>query len=148
MSYTAAIRAHEGGGGGGSAQSQGAKDDPVTAARGLLGRLKARGLAPDGPLYNALLRVCAQGGQWRVAGDVLREMAWEAGIGPDEWTVRALTGAVASAGGGGGGGPKAKERGQTLAFLRRLQEEGKKRSLSPSRRTAVARVGGGSGGGR
>lgn len=155
MSYTAAIRAHEG------VEGEDDENDLVAAARGLLRRLKARGLVADAPVYNALLRVCAQRGQWRTVGDVLSEMAREAGLAPDEWTVRALTSAPAATGRVG-----AKERGQALAFLRRLQDEGEERarvarrkreregerekgggSWSPSRRTAVARVRG-SGSGR
>lgn len=144
MSYTAAIRAHEGpiGEGGGGAEKEGNGEVVVTAVRGLLRRLQARGLEPDVRVYNAVLRVCAQRAQWRAAGDVLREMAWEAGFAPDEWTVRALTASVPTPGG--------RERGQTLAFLRRLQDGakgGKERDAGRSRSMAVARVRGSSGGG-
>jgi len=107
ISYTNVIRALRRGGGNG--------EDVVKTVHQILQRAKARKLRPDNRLYNSALKVYVHEGHWRLAKELLKDMDQRQMI-PDEFTVRILT---RGRGKGGGGG---RERGQTLALLRDMQD--------------------------
>jgi pentatricopeptide repeat protein len=107
ISYTNVIRALRRGGGNG--------EDVVKTVHQILQRAKARKLRPDNRLYNSALKVYVHEGHWRLAKELLKDMDQRQMV-PDEFTVRILT---RGRGKGGGGG---RERGQTLALLRDMQD--------------------------
>jgi pentatricopeptide repeat domain-containing protein 1 len=115
VSYTNVIRAFEGG------RKAKVNVGGAVAVRHLLKRVKAWGMRPDMMLWNSALRVCVKLGQWQLTQEILKEMDQD-GLAPDEWTVRAV------ASGGRVEGSAGRERGQTLALLREMQDrsEGKK----------------------
>jgi len=112
VSYTNVIRAFEGGG------SENAHVERAKAVRDLLKRVKAWGVRPDIMLWNSALRVSVKLGQWQLTQEILKEMDRDS-IVPDEWTVRAVTS------GGRVEGSAGRERGQTLALLRTMQDRNK-----------------------
>eukprot|EP00624_Nannochloropsis_granulata_P002572 evm.model.NODE_22940_length_25679_cov_38.964836.1 len=116
VSYTNVIRAFEGG------RKAKVNVQGAVAVRNLLKRVKASSIRPDIMLWNSALRVCVKLGQWQLTQEILKEMDQD-GIVPDEWTVRAVTS------GGRVEGSAGRERGQTLALLRTMQDRNKDRIM-------------------